>query len=437
MTIRRRLDVARPLGIGLAAGLAVAALALPPAASAAEPGRVIVVDRMKADGGESVKLFSNKDFRVTGTCLDNGGGDFHANTYLAAKRDDLLYFGDDGDLFDADFDRADGKIDFVTLANDANGMSPQYVGEDQRQDFYAEGRGGKVTQGRVATGVHLKGADCTFSGIFTGTTKSGPARIAKRVKVAAGDSVNLLSNKDFRVRGFCQDNGGGDFRANTFLAAKRDNLIYFASNVGDRHDTDFDIGDGEADFVHDGYDASGADPFYLGHDYYQYFYAEGKGGTVTTGRVATGVHINGADCTFSGIFLGSSGSPRLHPVKRIRADGGERVRLFANDDFRVSGSCEDNGGGDVTANTFLAAKRDHLVYFESDGGTSDLDLGPGDPEVDLTSSDASGTDPEYSGWNSYQDFYAEGRGGRVLQGWIADGVHLKGADCIFSGIFTG
>lgn len=40
--------------------------------------------------------------------------------------------------------------------------------EDQYTDFYREGKGGKVLNGRVASGVHVDGADCVFAGIFAG-----------------------------------------------------------------------------------------------------------------------------------------------------------------------------------------------------------------------------------------------------------------------------
>lgn len=120
---------------------------------------------MGAARREGVTLFSNEDFKVTGKCEDNGGGDFTANTFLAAKRENLIYYAyDDG--IDLDFDPSDGKIDFTGY--DAAGLGANYASEDDYTDFYGEGRGGRVLAGRVGTGVHIKGADCIFSGIFIG-----------------------------------------------------------------------------------------------------------------------------------------------------------------------------------------------------------------------------------------------------------------------------
>jgi hypothetical protein len=414
--------------------VALAALVAAPMALAGTSGRVHVTDRVNVDAGDGVELFSNDDFKVTGRCVDNGGGDFTANTFLAAKRNNLLYFGSDNGDFDADFDSSDPKVDFTD--QDASGTSEDYAGEDYNQDFYAENRGGRVTQGQVATGVHIKGADCTFSGIFVRFARSGPVRLVRRMRVDAGDGVKLFASKDFKVTGRCVDNGAGDFTANTFLAAKRDDLSYFASDSGD-FDTDFDPGDPKVDFS--SRDASGASANFSGYDYYQDFYAEGRGGGVLDGRVATGVHIKGADCTFSGIFVGLADSGLVNPVERMKVDVGNGVKLFANKDFKVTGRCVDNGGGDFTAKTFLAAKRDNLLYWDSDVSPRlDSDFDTSDPKVEISPDyDASGTTPLFNAYDYYQEFYAEGRGGNVLNGRVATGVHIKGADCTFSGIFIG
>jgi hypothetical protein len=416
---------ATPLVVGLAALVAA------PAALATSSGRVDVTDRMKVDAGDSVKLFANDDFKVTGTCEDNGGGDFTANTFLAAKRDNLLFFTSDGSgAFDPDFDAGDPKVDIT--GQDATGASEDYAGEDYNQDFYGEGKGGRATQGRVATGVHLKGAECTFSGIFVGPADSGPVDLVKRMKVDAGEGATIFANDDFKVTGKCEDGGGGDLTANTFLAARRNNLQSFASDSGDA-DPDFDASDPKVDFSNT--DANGTTADFNGFDYYQEFWAEGKNRRPLDGRVATGVHVKGADCTFSGIFTGFEGGGPLHPVKQMRAGLGDKVFLYENDEFKVTGKCIDQGGGDPLADTFLTAQRNNLIYDLSSGGSQDLDFDAGE-KIDLTLYDATPTDP-FTAYDSYQEFYGEGRGGRVSEGRVATGVNIDGADCTFSGIFTG
>ncbi len=415
--------------------LVVVALIAAPSAVAAS-GRVHVTDRKKVDAEDGVTLFSNGDFKVTGRCEDNGGGDFTANTFVAARRNNLLYFGSYDGSFDTDFDSTDPKVDLT--GSDASGTTKDFNGEDYNQDFYGEGKGGRVTQGQVATGVHIKGADCTFSGIFDSPAKSGPADLTPRVRVAAGDTAKIFSNRDFRVSGTCVDNGGGDLTAVPLLAAKRNNLLYLASDTNGV-DTDFDASDPKVDFSSPAHHATGTAPAFSGYDYYQEFWAEGTGGRVLDGRVADGVHVRGGDCTFSGIFTGLARGGAVHPIPRVKVSAGHGAKLFENGDFKVTGRCVDNGGGDFTAKTFLAARRNNLLVWDSDRSPSlDSSFGTGDPPLEISPDyDASGPDPLFYGYDYYQEFYGEGTGGTVLNGRVATGVHIKGADCTFSGMFIG
>ena len=412
-----------------------ALLAIAPAAFAG-PGKVTVADRVGADAGGHVKLFANDDFKVTGECEDNGGGDFTANTFLKARRDNLAYsaYGPAAgvDDFDVDFDRADGKIDFT--ASDATGTAPDFE-EAEYYEFYAEGEGGEVLRGHVATSVHLKGSDCNFAGVFFGASKSGPLHAVDRIKADAGENVTLYANKDFKVTGTCQDNGGGDLTANTFISAKRAKVLAYSTSL-DQAAINFGPGDGPFDFVDSNYDIDGAAPGFRSWSYYQDFYAQGRRGRVLQGRVGTGVHMKGADCTFSGTFVGPKSGGALHVVNTLKAKAGKRVTLYENKDFKVTGRCEDNGGGDLTANTLLSAKRKNLMYYAYDDGV-DTDFDPGDEPADFTSEDASGTSPDFMSVDQYTDFHGEGRGGEVLAGRVATGVHIEGADCTFSGFFSG
>jgi hypothetical protein len=87
--------------------VALGALAVAPAAAAEG---LTVVDRKEVDAGDRVTLLSNGNFKVTGECVDNGGGDYTADTLLAAKRNNLIMYQYNGDpTFDLDFDKADPK----------------------------------------------------------------------------------------------------------------------------------------------------------------------------------------------------------------------------------------------------------------------------------------------------------------------------------------
>jgi hypothetical protein len=126
-----------------------------------------MVNRKTADAGESVMIHKTDDFRVIGGCVDNGGGNLTADTFLAARRNNLAqysYAGDPG--ITLDFDPADGLVDITS--NDAGGTAPDYESYDDYSDYYGLGRGAETQVGRVGTGVHIGNADCTFSGVFLG-----------------------------------------------------------------------------------------------------------------------------------------------------------------------------------------------------------------------------------------------------------------------------
>jgi hypothetical protein len=396
---------------------------------------VRVVDVKKADAGDKVTLFKNVDFRVRGECVDNGGGDFTADSYVTARRNNLRFDSYNGDPFDADFDRNDSAADITV--SEATGTDPALDAADF-YEFYGEGKAGAPLNGRIATSVHLRGADCTFSGTFVGGPGDGPAAAKKRKEADAGEKVTLFSNADFKVTGECVDNGGGDFRANTFIAAKRRNLVLFPTEVDNYADPDFDPSDGKVDFIHSVYEASGTTPAYSAESYTNDLWAEGKGGTVLQARIGTGVHTQGADCTFSGIFLGPGSANALHMVKRIAADAGDAVTIYQTEDFRVTGRCVDNGAGNFTADTFLAAQRGNLAAYAYDGDPEDiLDFDPADGKVDITSNDATGPDPDYKSYDDYSDFYGLGKGTETLVGRVGTGVHIGNADCTFAGMFLG
>ena len=404
------------------------------AAPNALAGAVRVVDVKKADAGEKLTLFQTKDFDVTAECVDNGGGDFTADTYVNARRNNLRFDSYNGDPFDADFDRSDGSLDITT--GDATGTAPALEAADY-YEFTGEGKKGRPLNGRVATSVHLRGADCTFSGTFVGGGADGPIESGKRKVADAGDKVKLFSNADFKVTGQCVDNGGGDYTANTFIAAKRPNLVLFLTEEDQLSDTDFDPADGKVDFIADEYEAGGTTPEYSAESYTNDLWAEGKGGTVFHARIGTGVHTQGADCSFSGLFSGPASSGALRMVDRIGLDAGDTATLFQTADFKVAAECVDTGAGYYVADTFLAARRPNLAAYAYNGDPGFiLDFEPADGTIDITADDAQGTTPDYKSYDDYSDFYGLGKGRDTLVGRVGTGVRITNADdCTFSGMF--
>jgi hypothetical protein len=266
---------------------------------------------------------------------------------------------------------------------------------------------------------------------------AGNVVIPDRIPARAGHTVTIFKNGDFNVTGTCEDNGGGDFTANTFLQARRDNLAYttYGAPAGvDAFDTDFDRSDGKIDFTDN--DANGATTEFEEAEFYE-FYAEGRGGRVLRAHTATSVHVKGHDCNFSGAFAGAAGSGPLETLSRTKVDAGQSATLYKDNDFKITGTCEDDGGGDFEATAQLTARRSHLIYYLTDLDQQNTDFGPGDGPVELFASIASGTDPDFTGDSFYNDLFAEGRGGTVLQARIGTMVHAKGADCAYSGTFIG
>ena len=123
------------------------------------------VDRIKVDAGEKQTIYSNDDFKVIGTCVENAADDFTAEVGVKTKKDGAIIFStEDENYTDFLFDKSDGQYRFTTY--EATGLDPYYNGLDYYQEFYAESPGGKVLIGRVTNGVHVKGADCVYSGLF-------------------------------------------------------------------------------------------------------------------------------------------------------------------------------------------------------------------------------------------------------------------------------
>ena len=419
----------------LAVGLFVS-LSVPTTAGAASDG-VKVVDVKKADAGDKLTILKTDEFKVTGECVDNGSGDFEAETFLSARKNNLAYSAyspEAGtDNFDVDFDKVDPPVNFTQ--GDAAGVDP-LIEAAEYYEFYAEGKGVPPFRGRVETTVHAS-ADCGFSGVFTGVPGNGPLHTTKRIEVGLGETEQIYSNQDFKVLGFCEDEGSGSFRADTFLKAKRSGTMYYLTEYN-QSDTDFGPNDGQVDITPDTYDAAGTDPEFRADSYDNEFFAVGKEGGVLQARLGVGVHIDGASCTFSGIFTGPDSDPGFRVKNLMKVDKNDDKTLYENGDFKVTASCVNNGGGDFTADTTLRAKRKHLlVYAYSGDPGSDVDFNPSDGPLDITSGDGSGTAPEFRSEDQYTDFFGEGKGGEVLNGRVASGVHAKGADCVFAGIFAG
>ena len=144
------------------------------------------------------------------------------------------------------------------------------------------------------------------------------------------------------------------------------------------------------------YPTTGTAPAFKAYDYYAEAYAESKDGHVLIARVATGVHVRGADCTFSGLFLDDHSKTPLSPVVGGGGRGYEDAvqRRF----FRVEGTCSTTAAG-----TSAPRRRSRQGRTTRSATTAtphaDLDFDQADGAVVFNSGGPTGTMPEFEAFD--------------------------------------
>jgi hypothetical protein len=134
----------------------------------------------------------------------------------------------------------------------------------------------------------------------------------------------------------------------------------------------------------------------------------------------------------------ASGVTGVHVVDRVKLGVGESTTLFKNDGFRVVATCIDEGAGVYTASYGVRALESNtLVFSTDDSNETDTRLDPDDGLYRWSSYEASSDAPLYYGYDYYQEFTGESRGGDLLIGRVSSGVYMRGADCIYNGLFVG
>jgi hypothetical protein len=120
-----------------------------------------MVGEQKVATGQSKTVFKSPDFTVTGKCVDHGGGSFEAQGALSIKGDNALYYDSHSDT--AGVNLPSGTT--VNFGHSAQGTGPAFASSDN-SDVVALSSRGKVIVARLASGVHVHGADCVFAGMF-------------------------------------------------------------------------------------------------------------------------------------------------------------------------------------------------------------------------------------------------------------------------------
>jgi hypothetical protein len=120
-----------------------------------------------------------------------------------------------------------------------------------------------------------------------------------------------------------------------------------------------------------------------------------------------------------------------------KASVGEDIVLATVGPFTVHGHCEDLGGGEFYAYTFLTTGESGSFMYSSEGDA--YEEGGFDPGTEaVVGNYAQNTDPEWAGYSGYySDWTAASPSGSVLlQGFANNGVHVFGADCAFQAHWT-
>jgi hypothetical protein len=133
---------------------------------AATADKADAVDRVKLAIGETATLFRNDSFRVVASCVDAGGGTVTAEYGVRALVDNTLVFSTyDENSTDTRLDKADGLYHFASPYQPSS-TTALFYGFDYYQEFVGESPKGDLLIGRVSAGVHMRGADCIYNGLF-------------------------------------------------------------------------------------------------------------------------------------------------------------------------------------------------------------------------------------------------------------------------------
>ena len=97
-----------------------------------------------------------------------------------------------------------------------------------------------------------------------------------------------------------------------------------------------------------------------------------------------------------------------------------------------------NGGGGIFGTeTYIKTKLDNALYFTSNGAVAGLDFDTSDGNFNFdVGHSASGNGAQLLAEDYRQEVLAISASGKVLIYRSVTGVHLLGADCIFSGRVT-
>ncbi|HEY6566098.1 MAG TPA: hypothetical protein VI341_01155 [Actinomycetota bacterium] len=122
---------------------------------------------------------------------------------------------------------------------------------------------------------------------------------------------------------------------------------------------------------------------------------------------------------------------------RVKLAIGEQATLYKNDSFKVIAKCVDAGGGTITAEYGVKALVDNTLVFSTEtGNTTDTRLDKADGLLHWSTYEPSSMTQLYYGYDYYQEFTGESPKGALLIGRVTAGVHMRGADCIYNGLFV-
>ena len=121
------------------------------------------------DSAGSKVLFDDGEFRITGKCIDLGGGTFRAQPVIKTKNDHSAFTSSAGDAADQDWNIADPAKKIQSDANAATGTSaaPDFAAHADESYFGAFKDGGNEVLQGMAWSSAFRGPKCRWGGTLT------------------------------------------------------------------------------------------------------------------------------------------------------------------------------------------------------------------------------------------------------------------------------
>lgn len=124
---------------------------------------------------------------------------------------------------------------------------------------------------------------------------------------------------------------------------------------------------------------------------------------------------------------------RFFSTGLIKASGGQEVQLLSIGPFTITGKCDDLGGGEFEATSYITTSQAHSNVNSEGSELSEANFEPGEEfEVGEEASSSGPFEANYGYGGYYSAFIAmSGDGQTLLSGEVTNSVNISGANCAF------